>query len=106
MGIVRRHLTDDQKAAVALAWKEPLAKEARQAQVEGGKKAGKYRPSKVGENSRQAEAAPKPREPKTTQKLADLAEVSEHKIRQAEQVAAHAQGCYPGTRGGDRKSVV
>jgi len=88
MGVARRHLIDDQKAAVALAWKAPLMEEARKKQQASQRKAAGpgrgHKKNGGGEFTTTVSSGVK-----TRHKLAEMAEVSEHKIRQAEQVATH-----------------
>lgn len=83
MNIERRHLDANQLAAIAQQWRPQYVAEGMAAKVEGGKTAGKYRPSQVVTESTQ----PEKRKPTTRARLAKLAGVSQHKIAQAEIVA-------------------
>jgi phage N-6-adenine-methyltransferase len=78
--VQRRHLTDDQRAAIVLRWRERLAAEAKERQKEGGKIAGRGRAKVVADSPQPLPSG------KTRTKLAELAHVSEHKIKLAEQV--------------------
>jgi len=77
MEIARRHLIDDQKAAVALAWKAPIAEEAREAQIEAGKgqadqgkQGGRGKKKTLRVNSPGGFSIPKTREPKKEERRA------------------------------------
>ena len=86
LNLHRRHLTEDQRAAAVQKARARLDAEARQRQVD---LAG-TRPNKAAADP-VADSPQGPRRAPTTRKrLAELADVSEHKIRQAERVRAAA----------------
>jgi ParB-like chromosome segregation protein Spo0J len=125
--IHRRHLTPDQRAAIALKWKEQLAAEAKQRQsaAGGNKKSDKpEEPPLVADRPQAVEVLPSPDEPvplgetesmterwarlmretapprkkrqdTTRQKMAKQADVSERKIKLADQVAAARPDLVP-----------
>jgi hypothetical protein len=74
--VLRRHLTDDQRAAIQMAWKPQAAAEAKESQTAALKK-----------GTRVPVGAKTPPRGKTRKRLADQAGVSEHKMRQAETIA-------------------
>jgi ParB-like chromosome segregation protein Spo0J len=78
--VLRRQLTDDQRAAIAVKWSDTEKEAAKLRQVAGLKK-----------GERKPVVADSPQRGKTRTTLAKKANVSEHKIRQAEQAAK--QGC-------------
>jgi hypothetical protein len=85
--IARRHVISDQRPMIAVGWRERLAAEAKERLKAAGKAAGRSRPQKGMVNS----PYPISKGDSTTRhKLAELAQVTEHKIRQAEAVAAVA----------------
>jgi hypothetical protein len=108
LNLHRRHLTEDQKAAIvqnARAQLEAEAKERQRLAGVHGNEGGRGRRKTLVANSPQGfaseaaeqpadddtAASPRPRRAPTTRKrLAELAEVSEHKIRQAERVQTAA----------------
>jgi ParB-like nuclease domain len=79
--VLRRHLTDDQRAAIAVKWSDAEKQAARQRQREhGGTAPGRPR-NTSGESAQSV---------RTREVIAVKAGVSEHKVRQAEVVAAKA----------------
>jgi site-specific DNA-methyltransferase (adenine-specific) len=84
LNLVRRHLTEDQRAHCAADAAQAMKQEARARQREGGKKAGRGRPlkEKAGANSHQ----PK-REPRSSAKAAQQFGVKERKTQEAAQIA-------------------
>ncbi len=101
LNLHRRHLTEDQKAAVVQEARVRLEAEARDHQRAAGRQFGRGATGKLAADSPQAiesatperpaekdAAAPRGsrRAPTTRKRLADLANVSEHRIRQAERV--------------------
>lgn len=87
LNLHRRHLTEDQKAAVVHEARARLDAEARERKAAAGRKSAPGRPA-------EKDVADSPqvsrRAPTTRKRLAELADVSEHKIRQAERVQAGA----------------
>ena len=83
--------TDDQKAALALAWRPQFEPGARERKREHGGTAPGRKKSLVADSPQVL-----PENQKTRSKLAAMAEVTEHKIRQAEQVEKAAPA--PGTK--------
>ena len=79
--VQRRHLTGDQRTAIAMQWRPRMMAEGRKAMAEGGKKSAPGRPEKgVVKNPNLS------RQPKTRAKLAKLAGVAESRIAQAEKI--------------------
>jgi ParB-like chromosome segregation protein Spo0J len=93
--IQRRHLSDDQRAALVMRFREKLAAEAKRRQQEAG-----------GDHAKKALRAesPEPLESqRTREKLADLAGVSQHKIKLAEQVQRSQPGILRAVAAGHLK---
>lgn len=93
----RRHLTDDQRATIAMQYRDQFLREGMERKREGGREAGVSRPKKVVMDSSQPNL-PEPNRPsrnKTRSGLALLAGVTEHKIQQAEAVHAYAPELEP-----------
>ena len=93
--VLRRHLTDDQRAVIANKWSD-----AERAAAKERQKASQARPGeKVG--TRVVANSPPPL--KTRKALATKAQVTEHKIRQVETVAKHAPELLPRVESGEMK---
>ena len=84
--VLRRHLTEDQRAAIAMQWSDAERDAAKQRQKAGVKPLG--------------ESAQTPR---TREVIAKKAQVSTHKIRQAEEVAKRAPEVLPKVAAGEMK---
>jgi hypothetical protein len=82
---LRRHLSSDQRAAIAVGWSDAIKAAARQRQREhGGTAPGK--PNTFGESTKSVH---------TREAIAAQAQVSPYKVRQAEVIARHAPELLP-----------
>ena len=90
LNLHRRHLTEDQKAAVVQDARSRLEAEARERKAAAGRKAAPGRPAQKAEKDVADPPHLSRRAPTTRKRLAKLADVSEHKIRQAERVQTAA----------------
>jgi hypothetical protein len=88
--ILRRHLTDSQRAAIAVKWSDELKKSLKQTRLANLKK-----------GIRKPEVAKTPPRGKSRSILATQAGVSEHAIRQAESIAAHKPELLPKVESGE-----
>lgn len=79
--MARRHLSDDQRAAISMQWSEKLKTEAKERQAQNLQK-GQQIPVGVKTPQRENDGG------KSREKLAVLAQVTEHKIRMAQRVAS------------------
>ena len=78
--VLRRHLTDDQRAAIAVKWSDAEKEAAQQRQrAHAGTAPGRPKENTSGESAQSV---------RTRTAIAKKAQVSEHKIRQAETLAA------------------
>jgi hypothetical protein len=84
--VLRRHLTDDQRAAIGNKWADTIREAAKQRMKDGAK--GLANP---------------PNPVHTREEVAKKAGVSTHKVRQVETVAKHAPGLLPRVESGDMK---
>lgn len=84
--VLRRHLTADQRAAIAVQWSDAERQAAKQRMIAG-------KPS--GESAQGSS--------RTREVLAEKAKVSQHKVRQAEHVAKHAPEALPKVAAGEVK---
>jgi hypothetical protein len=92
--MLRRHLTGDQRAAIAHKWSDAERKAAKERQkIHGGTAPGKSKDTS-------GESAPSVR---TRAALAEKAKVSEHKIRQTDAVAKKAPHLLPKIASGELK---
>ena len=91
--IMRRHLTADQRAALALRWKDEVENSAKQRQRLHGGTAPGVSKNTSGESAQSV--------PRTRKVLAQKAGVTEHTMRQAEAVAAHAPELLPQVESGE-----
>ena len=99
LNILRRHLTNDQKAAIQMEFAEAVAAEGKRAMAEGGKKAAPGKPAKgLNECSNLSPAPPKH---VTREKLATQAGISTRKIQEAALVAKTAPDLLPEVRAGN-----
>lgn len=78
----RRHLTDEQRAAIAVKWSQRLEEDARRRQIEEGRNAGRGHKKNLVVDSPQGLE----RTPKTREALAEMAQVSTNKIRVANEI--------------------
>jgi len=97
--IARRHLSDDQRAAISCQWRPQFEAEGRNQKSIGGKEAHRGR-KKVVVNSPQP-FSKQVNENKTRHKLAEMAQVSEHKIKQTEIVSTARPDLIPKIASGE-----
>jgi ParB-like chromosome segregation protein Spo0J len=83
--VQRRHLTDDQRAELVLAWKPHLEEEARKRMAAGG---GDRKSQDARKSGVAISPDPIPDAGRTRHKLAEKAGVSDHKMRLAEDIEA------------------
>lgn len=88
--VLRRHLTDDQRIALALKWSDAEKEAAKERQRQNLKK-----------GTQTSEGAKTPPRGKTRKAIAEKAQASEHKARQGETVAKHAPELLPKVESGE-----
>ena len=90
--VLRRHLTDDQKAALVFKWSDAEKEAAKERQRQNLK-----------QGAKKPDVADSPPRGKTREVLAKKAGITEHKIRQIETVAKHAPELVAKVESGDMK---
>jgi len=92
MNVLRRHLKDDQRAAIGHKWADAEREAAKERQKQhGGTAPGKPKGNTFGESAKSVH---------TREAIAKKAHVSEHKVRQVETVAKHAPELLPKVESG------